>query len=542
MRLAILVLTGLTASPVLAERMELSAPVREATLYPQGASVTRLAQTDLPQGSHEIVIPGLPDGIRPDSLRITADGARLGAVSLQRGRALPGTAPDSASVQEARDEVARLERALRERDARVAAIRAEAEAAEDLIGFLRGLAQSDSAAEGDVAALADTVGARMLAARRDAIAAETRAQAAAQGREADVQALDRARARLDALQQPEQTPRSTLVMAVEGQGGPARFRITAEVDQAGWEPVYDLRLDQPARRLTLERGLMLHQASGEDWDDVSVILSTARPSGQSAPSELHPRHVRIIDPADPVFSARAMPQAEMAMAGAAASDMAMPMPVPETAKLDHLGATAIYRYDAPVDLRDGVDALRLVLDRRDLPVEALVAEAVPARDSSAYLVVDSENALDEVILPGPVTLYADGAMVGQGDLPLTAAGDDMKLGFGAIDGIVLERRVPDRESGGRGVIRRSSGLAESVLLTARNLTGREYDLRLIDRVPVSEQTDLKIDWQASIPPGETDPEGRRGLLVWDLDLPAGETQEIRLDISMSWPEEMELIE
>lgn len=272
-----------------------------------------------------------------------------------------------------------------------------------------------------------------------------------------------------------------------------------------------------------------------------LTLSTARPSGQSAPGKLFTQLLRLYDPAKAPAPQPPMPSPVMAMAeaatygGAADAAQARMRSAPEVA---YHGSVLVYDYATPVDLRSGADELRLSLDQVSLPVEALVAEAVPARDSSAYLVVDSINALDEVILPGQATLYADGGMVGQTYLPLTPAGEEMKLGFGAIDGIVLERRVPERAEGGRGMIRRATAREETVILSARNLTGRDYDLRLIDQVPVSEQEDLQISWKASVNPAETDPDGERGLLIWEMPLAAGETQEITLETSIRWPEGM----
>ncbi|MFV0411052.1 MAG: DUF4139 domain-containing protein [Paracoccus sp. (in: a-proteobacteria)] len=533
----------IAASPALADVIETKAPVREATLYPQGLSMVRSVDLDLPAGTHEIVIPGLPRHTNASSLRVLGEGVSIGAFSLQTDRALPDEAADSDATLAARREIERLERVLNERDGAVEAIRAEVQASADMVAFLRNLAVSDSAASGDVGVLADTVGARILAARRAGIDAEIRARAAEQGRAQDKQALDNARARLDALEQPQGSDLLALVIQVASDGGPAHLNILSNADEGGWWPVYDLRLDQQAKALTLERGLMVSQSTGEDWSDVKLTLSTARPSGQSAPSQLHPRIVRAYDPQDhAALQDNAAPVVEMAMEEMADDAvLAKVRQASPSAHMDYQGTTVVYHYDAPVDLRSDADAMRLPFDSQSLPVDALVAEAVPISDSSAYLVADARNGLSEVILPGRATLYADGAMTGQMDLPLTASGDDLKLSFGPIDGIVLERRVPEREEGERGMIRRSNALEETAILSARNLTGRDYDLRLIDQVPVSEQEEVKIDWSVSRAPGETDPDGKRGLLVWEMPLAAGETQEVTLETSISWPEGKQLI-
>ena len=522
---------ALCATPLWAERFEATAPVRTVTLYPWGANITRLAEVAAPAGAHEIVIPGMPQDMDPASLRIAADGATVGAVSLQEARALPADGAKTPAIVEAEAEVHRLENALRERDARTAAIRARAAAAEDSQRFLLALAQSEGLGSADLVETMRIVREQMLEARQTMIAAETEAAASEQGREDDEAALSRARARLDALRAPD-GPERALVVAVESAGEPFILEITGFSQDASWQPVYDLRLDREAGRLSLDRNLMVTQSSGEDWQDVALTLSTARPSDQSAPSRLDPWFPRLSDPVEvPQMTASrqmaAAPVAEMAadasggIAGAAVARM--------------MGATVVYDYPTPVTIRSGVDALRLKLDSRDLAPE-IRAEAVPARDSSAYLVAETANSLDEVILPGEATLYADGAMVGRHHLDLIPAGEEFDLGFGPIDGLVAEYEVPEQAEGGRGIISRSSSSTQTALLRVRNLTGQEWPLRVIGQVPVATQDDLKIAWSADPRPSAENPDGERGILHWDATIAPQEVREITLRTEMNWPE------
>ena len=534
---AALLASTLLTPPAWAETLSVVAPVRAVTLFPQGATITRALQIDGPAGVHELVVTDLPPGIDAASLRVAATGARVGTVSLQHDRAIPGGDPDSAAVKAAEAEVRRLEAALRDRDARVAAIRARAQAAEDSVAFLRALAQSDNATSGDVGALADTIAARLLAAREQMIAAETEAQAAEVGREDDVKALERARAALDALRSPENPP-AALVMTVETEGtGPARIEITSFTDDAGWAPAYDLRLNRAEKAITLDRGLMVAQSTGEDWTDAVLTLSTARPSGQSAATEVSPWFPRVEDPvvyeaADaamapaPMATARAVQAEEMAYGGAARV---------RNAELDRIGTTVVYRYPTLVTIRSNADAVRLGMDSQQIPVEVM-ADAAPLYDDTAYLRAEGVNTLPELILPGRATLFSDGAMVGETSLPLIAAGDKLRLGFGPIDGLRVERRVPEQSEGSRGIIRSSNTREETATLRIENLTGEAWPLRVVDRVPVSTQDDLTVDWQASPRPTETDPDGERGVLVWRLDSAPGSVTEITLTTKLRWPE------
>lgn len=532
----------LLAGPALAERIETSARVTDVTVYPWGAGTLREVNLDLPAGSHELVIPGLPAGLDPAHLQVEGEGATIGAVSLQQERALPETPEKPPELIAAEREVNRLKTVLGERDAGTASLKARGVAAADMIDFLMKLAGSDGAGGQDIAALAGTVGPLLMEARETMVRAETEAAEAELGREELAAELDRAEARLAALRGPD-AEHSTLIVAVQGQGQPARIRIAALADNASWAPVYEFDLDRKAATLRMDRGLMVTQNTGEDWRGVHLTLSTAQPASQSAPSELMPEFLRALEPESKAYS-RSMGAAEMAVtdqmrAYPEAEPVAAPIVAP-SAVAGWLGETVVYDYPTPVDLRHGSDALRLPLDTHQLTPE-ITAEAVPRRDQNAYLVADTVNTTGAVILPGSASFYADGALVGQSGIELVAAGDDMKLGFGPLTGIKLERRLPDESEGDRGLIVKSSERQETAILKIRNLTGEEWPLRIIDQVPVSRQEDLRIDWSADPAPDEIDPDGKRGLLVWNGKIAAGEERDITMTTKLRWPDGAVLI-
>ena len=65
-------------------------------------------------------------------------------------------------------------------------------------------------------------------------------------------------------------------------------------------------------------------------------------------------------------------------------------------------------------------------------------------------------------------------------------------------------------------------------------------MEVIDRVSVSEQEDLKVDWSATPMPDVTNLDDKRGVMAWHFDLEAGKTQDITLKESLRWPEGMAL--
>jgi uncharacterized protein (TIGR02231 family) len=294
--------------------------------------------------------------------------------------------------------------------------------------------------------------------------------------------------------------------------------------------------------LDIDRGVIISQYSGEDWLGVDLTLSTARPSGQSSPTALYPWQRYIYEPEELAqtqgepggFAAEAI-EAPMVIVDAVTADSGnLRGAVMGGASLGMIGTTVVYNYGTAVDIRNGVDALRLKLDTLAI-TPSIRATAVPSRDNVAYLVAEFENTTGETLLPGTAQLFLDGALTGAAQLPLVATGDSTELGFGALDGLILTRTVPNREQGEAGIITSSNEISEEAVLKIENLTGKDWPLRVIDQVPYSEQEDLQITYTASPPATTTDLKDERGILAWDTEIGVGETVEIKLQSYIGWP-------
>ncbi|AOZ70469.1 hypothetical protein LPB142_14945 [Rhodobacter xanthinilyticus] len=502
-----------------------AAPVA-VTLYPWGAEVTRALEVSAAEPV-EYLVTGLPAGSDMASLRVSGEGLEIGAVSLIHDRLPEGTgAVVPEAVAAARARVATAEEALAAGEDGVAAIRAEAEAARARAAFLSG-AETGGLSPKALGDLAAAVSAGVLEANRAAIAAEAEARRASVALEPAREELAAAQKALAAIDHPGEAG-DALLVTVKGAGA---LKIRSYTDAAGWAPAYDARIDRASGALTLDRYVSVHQESGEDWSGVALTLSTAAPSERAAPSELWPEALRY-GPPEPVAALRA----EKTFAADAEPMMeAAPAPVIVGDGVAQQGVALSYAFDGPVDLRDGVEGLRLKLGAVALNAD-LFAEAVPYYDATAYRVAEAENTSGEVLLAGPAMLWVDGEIVGATDLPQVVAGDRLRLGFGAIEGLRLTRVTEDSAEGGRGLISKTNERSERVRIEVKNLTAESWPVRLIDRVPYAEQEDLKISYAATPAPAEEGYEDKRGLLVWRFDVAPGATQTVSLETTINWPE------
>ncbi|MGL5012435.1 MAG: DUF4139 domain-containing protein, partial [Paracoccaceae bacterium] len=323
-----------------------------------------------------------------------------------------------------------------------------------------------------------------------------------------------------------------------------RVTITQFVQSASWRPGYDLRLSREGGdRLLVQRGVLVSQATGEDWTGVGLTLSTANPSAQMVPSALYPEYRSIYDKAVALEGVGAALESERRfgqdMPMAEAEPTVAAAPADYTGQAVMQGDVVVYEYAALADVKTGASDLRLALDEVVLEPK-ITARAVPRDDMSAFMMAEFTNTGDEVLLPGYAYLYREGTLIGGLGIGAIQPGDEAELAFGAIEGLRLTRDMPVRATGERGLIVSSNQQEEVAVLEVENLTGETWDVRLMDLVPYSEQEDLEISFASDMPVTETDVDGQRGVLAWDFPLAGGEKMAVTLTTTLSWPDGMEL--
>src|SRR6185437_10851727 len=141
--------------------------------------------------------------------------------------------------------------------------------------------------------IGDKGGARPISEWREAFAAVSDEVAAAEAAVRDAERkqrdLDREIARLASDRQVK--PPSKLEVRLDlaaGAATTAKLRVTYNVRNARWTPLYDARLDTGAKdrkpALELVRRAEITQSTGEDWSNVALDVSTVRTArGGSAP-------------------------------------------------------------------------------------------------------------------------------------------------------------------------------------------------------------------------------------------------------------------
>lgn len=541
-----LLVTNLAAiGPAMADQFRIASDVAAVTVYPEGGTVTRTAGFSVPAGTHDLIIGDIPDNAILETLAVRIDGVTLSGVTHRTDHVPPRDAPPDPRVEAAKHDIETIEQRIADVRDEAARIRLAKEAAEIRIGFLNQLGRGEGLAHAGADTLRDLsrmVGEDALEARRSALDAEIAARVVERQMNALNEQLEKARQALSALDR-ENDDRLQLVLQVSAKDateGTLSLDYLSRYDSMQWAPAYEFRLNRgDAAQIDIQRDVLIYQDTGENWDKVRLTLSTVMPSGQITPSSPLQKRRVIIDPKPVPAPARKL---------GTSADMAEPLAEPsvvveESGALfvtDMTGLSVTYEYTEPVSLVSGADVVRLKLDQISVPA-VVFAQAVPAQDQTAFVMARFTNESGEQLLPAEFAgRHLDGGFTGTGTFDGLPAGGEAELSFGSIDGLRLTHDVLDRNSGDRGFISKSNQQAVDEEFVVTNLTDEKWPVRVLGAVSYSEQDDLQIDWTATPTPSDTDVGKRRGILAWEFDLKAGGVQTIRLNTTMTWPEDMVL--
>ena len=536
-------------------RIALDAPPAAVTVYPEQATVTRRGTVELPAGVSLLVLSGVPTGVLRDSVtaRGQATGAvAIGAVELRQASFDRRDVDARRAGLEAQQRV--LDEAIATLDVQIAAQAAQLRLIERLAGgFVTAQRQPTPPNEPPPRLSADPAAWRNAwdAVREGtAEAGEATRRLQAERHQAE-QRREALKAEIGMLGGP---PPGALEIAISVQAAaPTRLelQVAYQIPGARWLPVYEARLDSQAGRVALRQEAIVAQTTGEDWTDVALTLSTARPAEGAAPPRLSPWRIALVDPAalQRENAARDRVIGGMAPRGAApaAPVAAAPPPPPRqeaqavTATVQAAGFAVEYVIPGRATVRADGSERRVRIADMDAAA-TVTAFTVPRVAPRAFLRARFAHAVAAPTLPGAASLYLDGVFVGRASLPLLRAGEEVSLAFGADDRlrVAYEPQARRRAQEGSLLTGRSNTESFEALITLRSFHARPIDVTVEDQLPVSSDADLTVAMQADPAPTARDVDDRPGVVAWTLTMAPQQERRIRFGYTVTLPRDRQV--
>lgn len=519
--------------------------VSQVTVFPDRAQVVARGEATLETGAHRLLVENLPVTLDTDSMRAGGEGtAVLRLLSVDVSPQHYRDAPVE-KVRALEAEIEQVENQIRALEDEKAVWQAHGRFLDGMRQATAEYAKGLSRGRTTVADQANIV-AFLQAEDRDLRTAV---------RDLDVQlhdqnrTLDKLRRELKALQsvRPRQRYRAAIDVDVQT-AGQFSLELSYVVGRAGWRPLYDIRLnlqDTNNPEIEITTIAQITQQSEQDWENVQLAVSTARPALNQRLPDIRPWYIDVLPP-------RPEPRLAKVTAVPDAAPAAMPAAMPAAVRMAEAEVT-----EAAVAVADAVDsgtAVRFVVSgRSDVPsdgsphkttlsharltprldyfaapkhTDAIFRRAVVANDSGAPL------------LSGAANLFVDDDFIGRTQLEYTPAGDEIELLLGVEERITVLRELVRRDVDKR-LLRDRRLTRYGYKIELKNLLETAVDLEIHDHAPVArhEQISVKLDKIEPAPAERSD----LNVLEWRLRLDPGAEQTIRYEFQVEHPQAMHVV-
>jgi len=562
--------------PALALAAPVESHISAATVYSDRAVVTRIAELDVSPGENALVFERLPAGLVDQSLQVSAHGTASATIlDVSAETTYLDSAPNP-RVKELEDQILDLNKQSRVLDDRAGVLGEE----RDFVKRMIKSATGTYPASGDGAHGADA-GVRPTLEdwqKLYAFSEETLGKIAAELASLDEKRSDLAgkkgaiNQQLEALRNTQGKSIKNVTVRVDVTAA-GRLEVTLKysVPGATWASSYDARLHADDRMVELAYYGMVRNATGEDWDNIALTLSTARPGlGGSAP-ELRPWVVDVRQREEArelaQYSAKSAPAGSRARTDlrdvASANSVVTGQFLADTAAAAPGGAVDLEAYDVSAAVQTNATSATFripasvsipannSMQRVSIATTKLAAalryDATPKLTDIAYLSAEASNTTDYPFLAGAMNTFLDDTFVATSRLKTVMPGEKFELHLGADEGIAIKRTLVSRFAENTGLTNNGDRVTYEYLITITN--NKKLPERVVFKEPVPVSRQEKIEVKLITPEEESvgtkaDPKEvtreEDGRLVWRLDLKPGEKREIPLKFSVSYPADLEV--
>ncbi len=539
----------------------------KVTVYPTNALVTREVEVPAGAGVVEVVVPSLPTQVVNSSLYSEGtDALRVLSTRFRTRQVKEDTRED---VRKLKEEIKKLQMEAQKIQAETRSIEQNMQMITKLENFTSVTTVSSTKEGGLNGEEVINLTKYVLEQRSQMSQQLVEKQQQLQANQEQTEFLNRKLQEVSAGSSKTERDAIVVVDRVKGQGG--TIRLNYLVESVSWSPEYKLRAGKEDDPIEVDYLASLYQHTGEDWNGVNLVLSTAQPTLNAVPPDLKKLEVTVVARSDagmPPFATPKSGQQPQADYGAYAPNLSQEglkkkaMELRNQAQLysNMKDITNTFKalndaaaFEQAKELMQSADELRselkkfsVKLARADgpsvtyhLPLKLSIPsrndqqvveitklnfspdyyyKSVPVINQNVYRLADLINKSEYVLLPGEATMYQGSDFVGRMTMPLVAIGEQFTVGLGVDPQLQIQRQLLDKTRGTQGG---NQVLTYDYRILINSYKKEPVRMQVWDRLPHADNETVGVTLVSTTPDLSDDPLYEReqrpnNLLRWDL--------------------------
>jgi uncharacterized protein (TIGR02231 family) len=236
----------------------------------------------------------------------------------------------------------------------------------------------------------------------------------------------------------------------------AEIQLSYIVNNCYWYPVYDSRASLKNHDLIIEYYAMVYQDTGENWDDINITLSTARPDLSGEIPEIYPWEINFYQNSNSEQLRSKKMSKEVDLDSAMLEDAASPAPCvskaydyvkedENVAQVESQGLSIEYAIASKATIISGKKDTRVTISSGIDFKPELKWTIVPRMDVNAFLTAKIKNNSIFTFLAGEMNLYVDDSFIGKSSFSMINPSEEFELSLGRDPRIKAEFKLDNVE-------------------------------------------------------------------------------------------------
>lgn len=352
-----------------------------------------------------------------------------------------------------------------------------------------------------------------------------------------------------------------ILQVLSRRAGQIPVTLSYYTPNAGWTPVYDVRVNSKNNKVKMIYKAALTQTTGLDWAQTRLSLSTGTPRFGVVAPVLTPWNLQLY-----------VPEMYKAMQDRAAYMNSRRNQLQSFAREKELAEVVVTGNGADLEIRQLSDTSRFSSTIQDfttlsegqlntnydidLPYSitsdgqlhsvAIKEEdvncffknyAVPKVDKDAYLLAEIADWQNLDLLPGEANIIMDDTYIGKTSIDPNITTDTLHLSLGRDTRVAVKRSLLKdlsslKSSGG------SNRQTFTYEIVVKNNKSTDVNLLLKDQYPLSNIKEVEVKLEDA---GGAMINEELGVLTWKLELKPGESKKIRFSYNVKYPKDKKIV-
>lgn len=515
----------------------INSTINAVTVFKQNAEITRIAKIKLIAGTQEIVFTGTSTSINPSSLQVQVESDNVTLLSAKYELNYLEPNKNNIEVEELKVKLTDLEEELSWLDDQSVILKGM----EDVLNKNQDLGGNNAGfTPNQVIEMSNAYKTKFLEIRKEVRVIKKQTKKLKEEK-------NKIQNQLNEMNTSFNKPTGSIVLKIDSKTAlQTNLKYTYVVNNAGWNPLYDLRSEGITKNVKLNYKANVYQNTGEEWNNVNLTVSTGNPSQNNDRPILSPLFTQIYT--EPHYHGNDSHEEIIDVARRAgknkSSVSSLNMAYEDEAKKEK----DAYKYNAQVStnqinvefnivnqqtIKSDAKLNLIALDSYDLTTK-YIYHAVPKINTGTYLLAKITNWGKHNLENGEANIFFEGKYIGKSFINSKVTSDTLLISMGRDNGINIQRKAI-KEFKSSKFIGNNKKETFGYDIIVKNKKTIPIEIEILDQIPVSQNKLIDVELVDKSGAKYTE---NTGKLLWKLQIEPQQSIGKKLIYSVKYPKKV----